>query len=67
MQLTLHKDAQPRLRHTVTALSLGPGQTQVTMFGGCPKWKWGKSEFVQQQLAKTTVLVFAQGTAAGST
>ena len=44
--------------HTATALSLGPGQTQVTMFGGCPKWERGKSLDALQKLAKTTVLDF---------
>ena len=59
-QLTLSRDAQPRMYHTATALSLGPGRIQVTMFGGCPKWEWGKSEDAQQKLAKTTVLDFGE-------
>ena len=59
-QLTLPGDAQPRMYHTATALSLGPGRTQVTMFGGCRKWEWGKSEDTQQKLAKTTVLDFGE-------
>ena len=46
--------------HTATALSLGPGQTQVTMFGGCPKWERGKSLDAVQKLAKTTVLDFGE-------
>ena len=46
--------------HTATALSLGPGQTQVTMFGGCPKWERGKSVDALQKLAKTTVLDFGE-------
>ena len=56
-QVTLPEGAQPRLWHTVTALSLGPGQTQVTMFGGCPKWERQKTDDAQ---AKTTVLVFGE-------
>ena len=48
------------MRHTATALSLGPGQTQVTMFGGCPKYERGKSDDAQQKLAKTTVLDFGE-------
>ena len=59
-QLTLPEGAQSRVWHTSTALSLGPGRTQVTMFGGCPKWEWGKSLDVQQKLAKTTVLDFGE-------
>ena len=59
-QLTFPKGAQPRIWHTVTALSLGPGRTQVIMFGGCPKWEWGKTDNVQQKLAETTVLEFGE-------
>ena len=60
LQLTLPKGVQPRMWHTVTALSLGPGRTQVTMFGGCQKWEKGKSDDLQQKLAKTTVLEFGK-------
>ena len=59
-QLILPEGAQPRMSHTDTALSLGPGWTQVTMFGGCPKWELGKSLYAQQKLAKTTVLDFGE-------
>ena len=48
------------MRHTATALSLGPGRTQVTMFGGCPKWEIGKSLDAKQKLAKITVLDFGE-------
>ena len=46
--------------HTATALSLGPGRTQVTMFGGCLEYESGKSHDTQQKLAKTTVLEFGE-------
>jgi len=46
--------------HTVTAFSLGPGWTQVIMFGGCPKWEKGKSHDAQPKLAETTVLEFGE-------
>ena len=59
-QLTLPGGAQPRLLHTVTAFSLGPGRTQVTMFGGCPKWEGGKSDNAQPKLAETSVLEFGE-------
>ena len=59
-QLTLPEGAQPRMEHTVTAFSLGPGRTQVTMFGGCPKWEWGKPLDAQLKLAETTVLEFGE-------
>ena len=61
LQLALiHEAAQPRLRHTATALNLVPGRTQVIMFGGCPKWEWEKHD--QQKLAKTAVLEFGEQT-----
>ena len=59
-QLTLPEGAQPRMYHTATALSLGPGWTQVTMFGGCPKFESEKSDDAQLKLAKTTVLDFGE-------
>ena len=59
-QLTLPGDAQPRLWHTITALSLRPGRTQVTMFGGSPKWESGKPDAALQKLAKTSVLEFGK-------
>ena len=46
--------------HTATALNLWPGRTQVTMFGGSPKWERGKTDAAQQKLAKTTVLEFGE-------
>ena len=60
LQLTLPEGAQPRMLHTVTAFSLGPGRTQVTMFGGCPKWEMGKSLDALPKLAETTVLEFGE-------
>ena len=59
-QLTLPGDAQPRIWHTATALSLGPGRTRVTMFGGSPKFEKGKTDDTQQKVAKTTVLEFGE-------
>ena len=62
-QLTLPEGAQPRMRHTVTAFSLEPGKTQVTMFGGCPKLGWRNSDDADPKLAETTVLEFGEWTA----
>ena len=59
-QLTLPKNAQPRALHTATELNMGPGQTHVPMFGGCPKWELGKPDATLQKLAKTTVLEFGE-------
>ena len=46
--------------HTATALSLGPGRTQVIMFGGCPQWEKNKSPDAQQKLANVTLLEFGE-------
>ena len=59
-QLTLPEGMQLRMWHTATALSLWPGQTQVTMFGGCPKFEQGKSDAALEKLAKTVVLDFGE-------
>ena len=46
--------------HTATALSLWPGRTQVTTFGGTPRWERGKSDAARQKLAKTAVAEFGE-------
>ena len=46
---------QARCRHSATAFSLRPGLTEVTLFGGRPKWRDGYH-------AKTTVLRFGEFT-----
>ena len=51
---------QLRMWCTTTALSLWPGRTQVTMFGGCPKYELGKSVDALPKLAKTTLLEFGE-------
>ena len=61
-QLTLLGDAEPQMWHSATALSLGPGWTQVIMFGGCPKWEGGKLHATLPKLAKTSVLEFGEQT-----
>ena len=57
-QLALPEGTQARLRHTVTAFSLEPERTQVTMLGGCPKWDLEKPPEAQAKIAETTVLEF---------
>ena len=51
---------QPRDSHTATAFSLAPGLTDVTMFGGCHKYKPGVKDNKQPKLAETTVLQFGE-------
>ena len=60
-QFTLPESVRPRILHTTTAINLGLTRTQVTMFGGCPKW-WGeeKSLYAKQKLADTTLLEFGE-------
>jgi len=57
-QLALPEGTQARLRHTVTAFSLEPERTQVTMLGGCPKWDLEKPPQAQSKISETTVLEF---------
>ena len=60
-QFTLPENVRPQILHTTTAINLGLTRTQVTMFGGCPKW-WGeaKSVHAKQKLADTTLLEFGE-------
>ena len=60
LQLSVPKDVQPRMGHTATALSLGLGKTQVTMFGGCLKFELEKSHNAQEKIAETTLLEFGK-------
>ena len=49
---------KPRCRHSLTAFSLGPGQTEVTVFGGTAE-PWAGSDDKQPKLADTTLLQFS--------
>ena len=50
-----------RYWHSVTAFSLGPGLTVVTVFGGTDKSLTGSDE-TQPKLADTTLLQFSECT-----
>ena len=50
---------QARESHSATATTLGPGVTEVTLFGGIPEWT--KSGDLPQ-IANTTVLRFGEST-----
>ncbi len=53
LQVTLPESMTPRFRHSITATSLGPGLTEVLMFGGNCK--------VQRDIiAETTILRFGE-------
>ncbi len=43
----------PRYYHSITATSLGPGLTEVLVFGG--RWKW-----LGDAIAETTILRFGK-------
>ena len=47
--------SKPRWAHSTTAFSLGPGFTEVTMFGGTAE-PWTGSEEKQHKLADTILL-----------
>ena len=50
-----------RYCHSLTAFSLGPGLTEVTVFGGTDK-SLTRSEETQPKLADTTLLQFSECT-----
>ncbi len=55
-QVELPDELQPRRGHTLTAVSLAPGLTEVTMFGGSPKWDPTGIDEKQPKLADTVLL-----------
>ena len=50
---------KPRWWHSLTAFSLGPGLTEVTVFGGTAEPFAGSDE-TQPKLADTTLLQFSE-------
>ena len=50
---------KPRGGHSLTAFSLGPGLTEVTVFGGTPEPPTGSNK-AQPKLADTTLLQFSE-------
>ena len=50
-----------RWGHSLTAFSLGPGLTEMTVFGGTDK-PWTGSDVTQPKLADTTLLQFSEYT-----
>ena len=50
---------KPRLGHSLTAFSLGPGLTEVTVFGGGAEPLTGSDE-TQPKVADTTLLQFSE-------
>ena len=50
---------KPRYSHSLTAFSLGPGLTEVTVFGGTAEPYSGSDE-TQPKLADTTLLQFSE-------
>ena len=55
LQVTPPESVRGRLGHSITATSLGPGLTEVLMFGGQLKWPVGAP------IAETTILRFGEG------
>ena len=54
LQVTPPESVRGRYHHSLTATSLGPGLTEVLMFGGCLKWDG-------DPIAETTILRFGEG------
>ena len=50
---------KPRMGHSLTAFSLGPGLTEVIVFGGSAEPFTGSDE-TQSRLADTTLLEFSE-------
>ena len=50
---------KPRWGHSLTAFSLGPGLTEVTVFGGTAAL-WAGSDEIQPKLADTTLLQLSE-------
>ena len=50
---------KPRWHHSLTAFSLGPGLTEVTVFGGSAESPTGSNK-IQSELADTTLLQFSE-------
>ena len=53
LQVTPPESMTPRYSHSITATSLGPGLTEVLVFGG--KWEWWGDA-----IARTTILRFGE-------
>ena len=51
---------QPRWCHSATAIQLGPGLTEVTIFGGSPEPATYGSSLKQPKVAATTILQFCE-------
>ena len=53
LQVTPPESMTPRYYHSITATSLGPGLTEVLVFGGQRKW-------MGDAIAETTILRFGE-------
>ena len=62
VQLNLPDGVQSRCYHTITAISLRPGLTEATTFGGSSKVIPGATDDEQSErsIAETTVLQFGE-------
>ena len=54
LQVTPPESVRGRSGHSITATSLGPGLTEVLMFGGRLEWSG-------DTIAETTILTFGEG------
>ena len=63
LQIILPEGMPSRMGHSLTATSLAPGLTEVTMFGGCTKWDTDPQVFDDKlpMIADTVILTLGEG------
>ena len=57
LQVTLPESMTPRFYHSITATSLGPGLTEVLVFGGSVQWPLYT---LYTPVSETTILRFGE-------
>ena len=60
LQIILPEGIPSRWGHSLTATSLAPGLTEVTMFGGCTKYDLQLAFDKQPRIADTAVLTLGE-------
>ena len=60
LQIILPEGMPSRWGHSLTATSLAPGLTEVTMFGGCTKYDLQLAFDKQPRIADTAVLTLGE-------
>ena len=61
LQIILSEGILSRYGHSLTATSLAPGLTEVTLFGGCTKFDRQLTDDKRPMIADTAVLTLGEG------